>query len=96
MSVKESQLLIRIEKDLEKRLNRFAEKRESTKSEIVRLALESYIAQMEEAEDDQIIEDYIRLRITPEEFKKLMDFKKIPKDLENSRSEYLKKIEGDK
>jgi metal-responsive CopG/Arc/MetJ family transcriptional regulator len=92
MAKKEKTFLIRIEADLLKRLDRYSEKREYSKAEIIRIALESYIANMEEAEDKELIEQYINLRLEPKEFMKVMDFKSIPKDLQKARKEKLEEM----
>ena len=96
MAKKEKTFLIRIESDLLRRLERYSEKREYTKAEIIRTALESYISEMEEAGDKQTLEDYINLLITPEEFKRYMGFKEIPADLQEARKEKLESIKRGK
>ncbi len=88
----EKPLAFRIDSELNEQLDFFSDKRKTTKSEMVRMAVEDFMEELESGYDDAAIEDYLCGRIEPEQFLKEMEFKKIPEDLQKRRGKNLDEI----
>ncbi|MBN2395542.1 MAG: hypothetical protein JXC36_03645 [Candidatus Atribacteria bacterium] len=86
------QLGLRIEKSLLKQIEFFADANKVDKMSLIRQAIASYVDEMEDAFQDQAIEDYISGRIDEKELKEDTDMKTIPADIQEARKETLKHI----
>ena len=89
---KTTQLGLRIDVDQLKAIEKLSEFEGIDKMSWIRRALAEYIDEIEDEMDNAAIEDYVHLRISEEELKKDMEWKKVPDDLKQARAESLKFI----
>lgn len=85
-------LNVRLDADLDVRLNDFVNSTNIDKRTWVRQAIISFLDEMDDEMEDKAIEDYICARITSDEFKSYLNYREIPADLEQKRKEYLDSI----
>ena len=86
------QIGLRIDKKLLERVDFFAEKNKDDRMAMIRIAIASYVEDMETALEDAAIEDYISGRIDEEELKDATGMKKVPEDLKSVRAQTLNEI----
>jgi predicted transcriptional regulator len=94
------QIGLRIDKKLLESIDFFAEKNKEDRMAMIRMAIASYVDEMETALEDAAIEDYISGRIDENELKDATGMKNIPEDLRKTRSDTLtaisrKRIKGE-
>ena len=86
------QIGLRIDKKLLESVDFFAEKNKDDRMAMIRMAIASYVEEMETALEDAAIEDYLSGRIDEEELKDTTGMKKVPEDLKNVRAQTLNEI----
>ncbi len=89
---KTTQIGLRIDNDVLNTIEEIAEFDKTDKMVWIRQAIADRIDDVEEEMDDAAIENYIRARISEEELKEEMNWKKVPADLKQARAESLKYI----
>ena len=86
------QIGLRLEKDLLERIESLAEDEGVDKMAWIRRALANFVQDEEDGMADAAIEDYLNLRIDEKELLNYVEFKKIPKDIQDARSLLLKSM----
>ena len=89
---KTTQIGLRIDNDLLKTVEELAEFDKIDKMTWIRQAIADRIDEIEDEMDDAAIENYIRARISEEQFKEEMAWKTVPADLKQARAEAIKYI----
>ena len=89
---KTTQLGLRIEVELLKKIEKLAEYEGIEKMAWIRRALANFVSDEEDGVADAAIEDYIALRIDEKELKDATGLKSIPEDLNTARKDTLKAI----
>ena len=91
-SKKTVQLGIRVDKKLIDRLSFFAKESSVDKMDLIRQAIAVHVAEMEKGFEEEVIEEYVGLRINEGELKKALKLDKISDDIKKARQENLNKI----
>lgn len=86
------QLTFRIDSELVKKLEFFADGMRTDKMSLIRNIIASFIIDAENSYKDAAIEDYIKLRIDEKELKDMAGMKTIPEDVQEARKSSMKKI----
>ena len=89
VKTKETMMSIRMDRELLKELDYYSDKKKSTRAEFIRQAIESFVAGLEESEDEQYIEDFVNAHIDEKEYLKYFKFPKVPEDILQIRKENL-------
>ena len=79
MKKREKLIGVRLDPETFEELDLFSNRSKSTKMEIIRLAIESYLDEMRDSFDDAAVEAFINLRTTEEEYLENFELKKVPK-----------------
>ena len=87
---KTTQIGLRIDTELLSKVDELAEYDKCDRMTWIRQAIADRIDEIDEEMDDVAIEDFIHARVSEEDFKKAMDWKKIPEDLKQARADTLK------
>ena len=92
LETKTTQIGLRLEKGLLKKIEKLAESEGIDKMSWIKRALGVFVGEEESEMDDAAIKDYIHLRISETDLKQYTGFKEIPKDIQEARKEVLKQI----
>lgn len=87
-----TQIGLRIDNDVLSTIEEIAEFDKIDKMTWIRQAIADRIDDVEEEMDDGAIENYIHARISEEELKEEMNWKKVPADLKQARAEAINHI----
>jgi|WetSurMetagenome_2_1015567.scaffolds.fasta_scaffold146654_2 hypothetical protein len=88
------QVGLRIDKRLFDRLESLSEHIQIDRMSIIREAVVNHVLHLEEAFRDAITEDYVRLRLNDDEYKKKAGIKEIPYEIRIARKARLDSIAG--
>lgn len=91
---KTTQIGLRIDEDILKRIKTMSEHEGIDKMSWIRRALATFLAGEEMAKKDEAIEDFIHLRIDEKELKDVLNNKKIAKDIIKAREETLQTVKN--
>ncbi len=86
------QLGLRIDKKLLEEIENLAEAEKIDKMSWIRRAINLHFFEVKDKIKEQWIKSYLNLSLDEEDFKKLMNLKKIPPDLEKVRKEKLNQL----
>jgi metal-responsive CopG/Arc/MetJ family transcriptional regulator len=86
---KEILIGLRVDKELLEELDHYSGKRNSARTEFIRVAIEAFIDQCREKEEDEYLSGYIAGKISEKEYLEFFDFPKVPKDIAELRKKKL-------
>jgi predicted DNA-binding protein len=83
---------LRIETEQLKRIEELAKYQGTDKMEFIRMAIGSFLQEVEETQEDMAIQNYVKARMNEEELINFLDIKKIPEDLKEARRQYISEL----
>lgn len=92
---KSTPVSIRISNDMLKEIDDMANYEDIDRMSWMRRALSTFLKGEKEEMKTDAVSDYIHLRIDEEQFKKIINTDKIPKDIENARKEVLIRLKSE-